>query len=262
MKTPPALLSLGALIIAFFWQPSTSHGLALTIGGNTTGDSFDPISGSNFIEMRTTLTAHFPGTTFTSLPTLTGSLSGFDLIVLERFQAQPLQPAEQTAILNYVLNGGNLLYVGEAVSGISNDTFTLPFGIAMAADPATNVSIAFATYTNPTHPFLNGPFGAPVSPPSGSFAAQVITLGPSVEMARWNGGGIAISAFDRNAIGSGAGFGIFLTDVNMVTPFRYANEVGPLVSNALSAPEPSTMACLAFGTLACLSRRRARAAAR
>lgn len=261
MKTPPALLPLGALIFALLWLPSTGHGRAFTIGGNTTGDSFDPISGGNFAEMRSTLTAHFPGTTFTSLPALTGSLSGFDMIVLTRFKAQALLPAEQTALHNYLLAGGNMLYVGEAAGGLSNDTFTLPFGISMAPDPTTDISLAFATYTNPAHPFLNGPFGAPANPPSGSFAAKVTTLGPSVEMARWTGGGIAISAFDRNTIGPGAGFGIFLTDVNMMTPGRYTNEVDPMVSNALSVPEPSTLACLAFGTLACLSRRRPRAAA-
>jgi hypothetical protein len=241
---------------------AASHGRALTIAGNTTGDSFDPILGGNFAEMRSTLTTNFPGTTFTSLPTLTLSLGSYDLIVLTRFNAQSLQTAEQTAIRNYVLGGGNLLYVGEAFAGVSNDTFTLPFGIAMVPDTTTNIPLAFATYTNPTHPFLNGPFGAPPNPPSGSVAAQITTLGPTVEMARWNGGGVAISAFDRNTIGPGAGFGIFLTDVNMMTPGRYAPEVDPMVSNALATPEPSTVVCLAFGALACLGRHRSRHSAR
>ena len=82
-------------------------------------------------------------------------------------------------------------------------------------------------------------------------------------MARWTGGGIAISAFDRNTIGPGAGFGIFLTDVNMMTLNRYLTEVGPVVSNALAIPEPASAACLALGALACsLRRRRCRRALR
>ncbi|MEO6742775.1 MAG: PEP-CTERM sorting domain-containing protein [Chthoniobacteraceae bacterium] len=263
MKTnAPPFLPLLALVLAFFWPASPSHGRALSIGGNKTNDSFDPVSGTNFLELRTSLTGTFPGTAFTSLATLTGSLTGFDLIILTRFNAQDLQATEQTAIRNYVLTGGNLLFIGEAFGGLSNDTFTLPFGIAMSPDATTNIPLALASYTNPGHPFLNGPFGAPPGQPSGSTAAQVTTLGPSVEMARWsNGGGIAISAFDRKALAPAAGFGIFLTDVNMVTPNRYSNEVGPMISNALTLPEPSTVACLALGALACLGRRRSRVAA-
>jgi hypothetical protein len=132
----------------------------------------------------------------------------------------------------------------------------------MAPDPVTNVPLALATYTNAGHPFLNGPFGAPQNPPSGSFAAQVTVLGPSVELARWNGGGVAISAFDRKALGLGSGFGIFVTDVNMMTPGRYSNEVGPMLSNALAVPEPCTAMCLTLGGLTCVGRRRARMAAR
>lgn len=256
MKTtgiPSPLIS--AMVLAFLWQPCPSYGRPLTIGGNTTGDSFDPISGGNYLEMRSRLAADFAGTSFTSLPSLTANLAGFDLIVLNRFHSLDLSAAEQTAIRNYVLNGGNLLYVGDAIGGISNDTFTLPFGIGMTPDASTNISIAFAAYTNTGHPFLTGPFGAPQNPPSGSFAAQITIAGPSVEMARWNGGGIAISAFDRNTLGPGAGTGIFLTDVNMITPGRYSNEVGPMVSNALAVPEPSAVMCLVIGALICLGRR-------
>lgn len=246
---------ISALVLAFLWQSCPSDGRPLTIGGNTTGDSFDPISGGNYSEMRSRLAADFAGTSFTSLPSITAPLAGFDLIVLNRFHSLDLSAAEQIAIRNYVLNGGNLLYVGESIGGVSNDTFTLPFGIGMAPDLSTNVSLALAAYANAGHPFLTGPFGAPQNPPSGSFAAQITIAGPSVEMARWNGGGIAISAFDRNTLGPGAGFGIFLTDVNMMTPGRYSSEVGPMVSNALTVPEPSVVMCLAMGALICIRRR-------
>jgi hypothetical protein len=251
------LISCCTVAAALFWLTSPTHGGGLKVGGNTATDGYDPVTGFIYSEVRSSLSADFPGTTFVSLANLTGDLSNLDLIILNRFKANDLQLAEQTAIRNYVINGGHLLYVGEASGGVSNDSFTMPFGIGISPDPSTDTSLAFATYSNPSHPFMNGAFGMPSAPPSGSFAAQVATLGPSVELARWNGGGgVAISAFSQDALAPGAGFGLFLTDVNMVTPGRYSNEVGPVVSNALSVPEPSTGRVLVLGALAWLVRRR------
>jgi hypothetical protein len=223
----------GAVVLGFFSWAAAAFGQRLTIAANTASASFDPVSGGMYSEMRTRLQEDFPGTTFTSLPLLTGDLSRFDLIILNRFGSSDLQPAEQAAIYSYVLHGGNLVYVGEAI-GPPNDTFTVPFGIVMTPDRATDIPIAFATFSNPGHPFLCGPFGAPSNEPSGSYAAQVVARGASVELARWQGGGVAISAFEGNTLAPGAGFGIFLTDVNMITPNRYSWEVGPVLSNALS----------------------------
>ena len=234
------------LALAVFGPASRVDGRALSIGGNSA------VSGVLYGEVRSTLTTEFPGTTFTSLGALTGNLSGFDLIILDRVSAQPLLPAEQTNLHDFVMHGGNLLYVGDAINGLSNDSFTLPFGIAMTPDPTTDISIAYATYTNPGYPFMTGPFAAPTNPPSGSFAAQITTLGPSVELARWNGGGVAISAFAPNTLGPGAGFGLFLTDLNMVTPTRYSPEVGGVLANALALPEPSSLTFLLVGAAVCL----------
>ena len=223
----------GAVVLTAVLAACSVQGRSLRVAGNTATDDFDPVSGYIYLGLRTRLQTDFPGTTFTSLPALTGELSRYDLVILNRFSSRDLMATEQAAIRDYVLHGGNLLYVGEAI-GSSNDTFTGPFGISMMAEPATNASIAYGTYTNPGHSYLLGPFGAPSKRPSGSFAAQVSMLGPSVELARWNGGGVAISAFERGALGPGAGFGLFLSDVNMVTPARYSGEVGPVISNALS----------------------------
>lgn len=211
----------------------------LSIAANTATNSYDPVSGIMYLEMRNRLKSEFPGTTFTSLPQLTGDLSQFDLIILNRFSAPDLQPAEQTAVRSYVNLGGSVVYIGESINAsgsASNDTFTLPFGVAMIPDPATDLDIAYASYTNGSHPFLTGPFGMPSDAPSGSHAAQVSTLGLSVELARWDGGGgVAISAFPRGRLTSRAGFGIFVTDVNMITPGRYAYEFDAVLANALSS---------------------------
>jgi len=233
----PHLFNCWALVLALVWPAGALQAQALVIGGNTAGSAFDPIAGIIYLEVREKLKNDFPGTTFVSLPVLSGNLSGFDLIILNRFASNALLPAEQASIRDYVLSGGNVLYVGEDV-GLSNDTFTLPFGISMTPDPSTHIDIAYGTYTNPGHPFLNGRFGAPSSPPSGSISAHIATLGPSVELARWDGGGIAISAFGRDTLAPGAGFGIFVTDVNMMTPGRYSEEVGDVLSNALALGFP------------------------
>lgn len=221
-----------AAILAFISPDCQAQGQPLSIAGNTANSTFNPVTGIIYNEMRSYLKGKFPGTTFTSLPVLGGDLSRYHLIILNRYSSPNLQPDEQAAILNYVLQGGNLLYVGEA-TGPTNDTFTLPFGIVMTPDPTTNISIAFAAYSNPTHPFLSGYYGAPPNPPSGSYAAQVTVPGASVELARWAGGGIAISAIGYDTLAPGAGFSLFLTDVNMVTPSRWTKEVGPLLANAL-----------------------------
>ncbi len=244
-----------AIAVALVCPTCLIQGRPLTIAGNIAGSSYEPASGVIYSEMRSRLTEDFPGTTFVTLAALTGNLSGFDLLVLNRFASQALTLAEQTNLHSYVLNGGNLLYVGED-TGLSNDSFTNPFGIAMAPDPTTDIAIAFATYTNLGSPFLTGPFGAPSNPPSGSDAAKIITLGPSVELARWNGGGTAISAFGPNTLSAGAGFGVFVTDANMMTPARYSLELGDVLSNALLLPEPSSLACLLLGAAGCFGRRR------
>lgn len=261
MKYPlPTVLRLVVLLLALVMPARPVLGRSLSIGGNTAVSGYDPVTGVVYLELRSTLTTEFPGTTFTSLPSLAVNLSGFDLLVLNRFDSPDLMPSEQAAILSYVRNGGNLLYVGEATAGtvgsISNDTFTVPFGISMTPDPATNISLAFGTYTNTDHPCLNGPFGAPPDSPSGSSAAQVTRLGLSVELARWNGGGVSISALSRNALVQGSGFGLFATDINMMTPNRYATEFGSVLANALVLPEPGSVIELLFGLAGIVGTRR------
>lgn len=234
MRSAPVLRILWCVLALGLWclaGPLRAQGLM--VGGNTAGFGFDPITGVLYSEVRSRLGNDFPGTTFVSLPVLSGSLSGFDLIILNRFASPALLPAEQASLVAYVQSGGNILYVGEDAD-LSNDTFTLPFGIAMTPDPATDIPLAYGTYTNPAHPFLTGPFGAPPRPPSGSNASQIATLGPSAELARWDGGGIAISAFLPDTFAPGAGFGLFVTDVNMITPGRYSGELGTVLSNALA----------------------------
>lgn len=225
----------GLVLLVVAWP---SHA-GLSVGGNTGNFGHDPITGFIYDELRSSLQTHFPGTSFTSLSALTGDLSSFDVLVLNGYKSTPLTTAEQTALYNYVVNGGNLIYVGEGAE-LPNDTFTQPFGITMVADAVATT----ATYTNLSHPFLTGPFGVPVDPPTGSNAANVSVLGPAVTLATWNGGGVAIAAFDRNTLAPGAGFGLFFTDLSMFNVGRYPNEVDPVILNALSLPEPTGLTCL------------------
>jgi hypothetical protein len=236
----------GLVLLGITWP---SHA-GFSVGGNTGNFGHDPVTGFIYDELRTSLQTNFPGTSFTSFSALTGDLSSFDVLVLNGYKSTPLTTAEQTAVYNYVLQGGNVIYVGEGAE-LPNDTFTQPFGITMVADAVATT----ATYTNLSHPFLTGPFGTPVDPPTGSNAAKVSVLGPSVALATWNGGGIAISAFDRNVLAPGAGFGLFFTDLSMFNVGRYPNEVDPVILNALALPEPGGMACLVSVGLSLLGRR-------
>lgn len=214
---------------------------AVAVGGNTATGGYDPATGANYSELRSTLQSDFPGSTFATVPLTTVGLIAVDLLVLNRFNSPNLTPEEQTAVYDFVVQGGNVVYVGEAAGGFPNDTYTLPFSVTMIDDPSTVVAQATATYTNPTHPFLTGPFGAPSSPPTGATSAQVSVLGSSVELAKWDGGGVAISAIDHGVIAPGAGFVLFFTDFSMFNIGRYQSEVGPVISNALAAPEPGTL---------------------
>lgn len=229
--------------LVFLFTPLSANA-GIAVGGNAGAAGYAPMSGTIYGDLRDAIETQFSSSTFTTLTTLTGNLSSYDLLVLNRFQSTPLTAAEQTAVYNYVLQGGNLVYVGDAAE-LPNDSYTEPFGIMMVPDPAVPTGLFFADYTNPTHPYLTGPFLAPIARPSGGAAAKVSVLGPSVELAKWAGGGVAISAFEANTLGPGAGFGLFFTDVNMFTLGRYSDEVGPVVANALAAiPEPAGLSSL------------------
>jgi hypothetical protein len=208
---------------------------------------FDPVTGHYFHAMRTDIATTFAGSTFTSLPDLTGDLTGYDLIVACGFNDPGLTAAEQINLANFVTGGGHYFYVGEGMVTPDNTSFVAPVGMAMVPDPSTDEALLFAPWTNPTHPFLNGPFGQATTPPnsvSGSVAAMVTTLGPATELARWSpsagAGGIAVAAVERNVLAPGAGFVLVSTDVNMIGA-RWDTELGIPFMNALyqAVPEPA-----------------------
>jgi hypothetical protein len=238
---------------------TTASAAPVHVGGMQSGTGvFDPVTGQFFEEMRNDITAAFPGSTFTSVVELSGDLSGYDLIVASGFNDPGLTSAEQTNLGNFVLGGGHYFYVGEGVSTPNNTSFVAPVGMTMAPDPTTGDPNVFAPWTNPTHPFLNGPFGQATTPPgsvSGSGAAMVTTLGLALELARWNpstgNGGIAVAAITRDALAPGSGFVVVGTDVNMISPSRWGTELGIPLMNALylsqqPIPEPSSAAGLAL----------------
>lgn len=103
------------------------------------------------------------GDTIQTINTLTsGSLSGVDVFYTSLLQSFTdsgnLSSLEQTALVNWVFNGGTLFSAGDTL-GFQNpyNTFLNPFGITISG--TSNPSVGTHTVVDFTSPITNGPNG-------------------------------------------------------------------------------------------------------
>ena len=247
--------------IAAFSFTASAHA-ALVIGcWNSTraGTTYNILDGTAYSGLRSSLVSSFPGATFSGAATLTGAyLSGVNLLIVQaivdgaNIPISTLTGAEQTALFDFVKNGGTAIIATENGLGYAAASASLvsPFGIT---DSGANLSgTQTCTITNPTgNPVTSGPYGTTSSltygfcgaySAMGSYATSIGTIGVLTGLAY----------IPKNAIQPGSGSVTFFSDtLSGVAPSN------SLISNVASTvPEPSATLLGLLGGFAMLARRR------
>ena len=254
-----------------------SRAEALVIGGfsalRANNVSLHQGTGATIAPTQSGVATAFPSATITSTDTLTPSyLSTVDVLIVTSIR-QPatvafpvtLSAAEQSALFDFVSNGGSALIFTENDSfnvnaDAGNESFLDPFGLdssGTGSSPAYPSSVHNPTVTNPTHPIVDNTFGfGAVTTPLFFAFGSFNNLGPNANELAHIGGPLnapGIAVIERNALAPGSGAVILFSDTS---PF-FGNYVNAHNSQLLlssiayaAVPEPSTWTLVALGLLA------------
>ena len=204
---------------------------------------------------RAGIQAIHPDVVFASTSVLTSSfLSNVDVLTLGGQTSQitavtPLSAAEQTALFDFVLTGGNLAIFTDneeldpSIGDASRASLLDPFGLQ-----TTGLSLVpSATVTDPQHPIVEGPFGT-LAQISIHRSGWYTDLGPYAHaIATENAFGLPmLAAIEYGEIAAGSGRAVFISDSNVFdqgfasSPILFGNLVAYLV------PEPDYLPQLVF----------------
>jgi hypothetical protein len=249
------MLLRGTLLVALLIHSTLA--LAINVGGFDLGRGgpYSISDGSYTADIRTVLSNMFAGTTFSGSGTLTPAyLSNVDLLIVTTAysnsqEISPLSPAEQTALYDYVLGGGNALILGERAdfSPLTNPTLLGPFGLtitgATLADPDATVIDPGAA------PFTAGPFGT-VTSVSTTNPGWFGDVGLATTVALLDSNGQPVLAYaPENTFGIGSGRVIFSADSDIYTE-NLALILNSFDYLSVQVPEPSSIALAMLGGLA------------
>lgn len=235
---------------------------ALSIGGwdsTRAGATYNIFDGTGYAGLRASLVSSFSGATFTGTGTLTSAyLSGVNLLIIQAILGgsnapiSALSAAEQTALFDFVKNGGTAIIATENgfAYAAASASLVSPFGIT---DSGANLSgTQTCTITNPTgNPVTSGPYGTTSSLTYG-FCGAYSAMGSYATSIGTIGGLTGLAYIPQNAIQPGSGSVTFFSDtLSGVAPSN------SLISNVASTvPEPSAALLGLLGGLAMLARRR------
>jgi hypothetical protein len=213
-----------------------------------------------------------PEVTYSSTSTLTNAYlatvktmvigDGFDV----SHTISALSASEQSALFQFVSNGGNLVVFTEnsnydlANGAASRASLIGPFGLATTGWIVTDT----ANIVAPTHPIAHGP-GGTLTHFDLHNTGWLTSLGPyahtiAIETAT---GMPVMAAIERGAISPTSGRAVFLTDSSVFDdgfafgPVLAANLVGYLIPEPGIAPQ-AVLALLGFATFVGLHRRKVR----
>ncbi len=243
---------------------------------NVARGGFDSLDDPGQAAQRALILSLHPEVTFSSTSTLTSAyLSTVNTMIIgDGFDAShtiaALSPAEQSALFQYVSNGGNLAVFTEnnnydLVNGNASRASLLnPFGLATTGWIVTDT----ASIVTPTHPIAVGPGGTlthfdlhntgwltSLGPYAHTIAIELVTNMP------------VMAAIERGAISPTSGRAVFLTDSSVFDPgfvngpVLAANLVGYLVPEPGLVPQ-AILAILGFATFVGVCRRNAPRVAR
>lgn len=232
---------------------------SMIIGGfDLSRGGFESIANSSFESgLRSAITTSFPGALFSSSPTLTAQyLSTVNVLLLgvaagDFTAIAPLTADEQTALLNFVNNGGTAVLFADnsdfdlnGHAPAANASFLSPFGLAANGTLTGNQSATYLMGTGLLDTF---------------YPTVLSNLGASTELAAFDSNGLAAAAyFPRHALGANSGAVVFFADSSMtLNGFLTVNNSTAIV-NAIAlaqlgtpggdpAPEPASWLLAAAG---------------
>jgi len=243
------------LVIVLLIQAAAAH--AIQVGGFDLGRGgpYSMSDGAFTAPLRGLLSSNFAGTNFSGNGTLTpGYLSGVDLLVVtaaynDSQEIVPLSVAEQTALYDYVRNGGNALILGERsnFSPLTNPTLLGPFGLTITGATLTDPN---ATVIDPSSaPFTAGPFGV-VTTLTTTNPGWFGDVGPAITVALLDSNSQPVLAYaPENTFGSGSGRVIFSADSDMYTQ-NLTLILNSFEYLSVQVPEPSSLVLTVFGVCA------------
>jgi len=245
------------LFIAALWTMPGSARAQLVIGGfDASRGGFESLAEDS--TLANDITTAIPGTTFSFSNTLTPTfLAGVNAVILgvattETSAITPLTSSEQTALHNFVLNGGTALMYTD------NDTFD-PNAPAVNASFLTPFGLTTTgTLLHPPIPILNpsGPLTHPFTPVTDFTtldAGFYNNTGTGTVLAQFAPGEAAIDYFAPGTLGLHSGTAVFFSDSNTL-----ANDGSGLTTSNLNlllnglpaVPEPSPWSMIAVGGVA------------
>ncbi len=200
----------------------------------------------------------FPGMTFAATPKLTPEfLSGINVLVLTPASSETkaitaLSASEQAALLDFVKAGGSALLICELTTFLpASQSFLSPFGVTAIDDNVTGL-ITTET-TQPSHPVVNGPFGAvPGALMYG--AVKFSNVGPYAQTIMTNSanGDSVLAVIESHALGPNSGRVVMIADGSVFIDGNNGGLFGVQEHrslflnsiNFLAVPEPSTLTLL------------------
>jgi hypothetical protein len=247
-----------AVMIAL-WATIGTANADLRIGGFDAGrGGMVGISdGAWFSTLRTYITGACPsvGASFSGTGTLTPAyLAGIDVLFISTIKdgsaaITPLSPAEQAALLQFVLGGGGVVILADN-AGVAGSGPGSPNGscLSVFGCDAGGASGAPATITViQVHPVTAGPYGT-----TSSFhmhdCGWFTSLGPgSAMLGRWLfNNSITLAAIDRSVLGPGSGAVVLFSDTSflfndfLIPGWPDYTESRKLALNAIAFVSPPT----------------------
>lgn len=213
------------------------------------GGDFSFSAGSQVGGPRGDLNNAFPGVSYQDFTTLSSSsLGGVDVLILcsptsSTAAINPLDPSEQSALLNFVLSGRGF------IGFVDNDTFAGPttdisnqslldvfFVNSLGTDPSTLrlTNIVFPGVT----PVATGPYGSVtdyVCSTPGWFQAPAFAITAARLSANFEP---ALLVIPENVLGPGAGRVVLFSDTSILTPDFYSDAIRRLLLNAVDYVRP------------------------
>ena len=249
------------LCIAALWTVPGTARAQLKIGGfDASRGGFESLAPGEDSALAIDITAAYPGTTFSFSNTLTPSfLAGVNAVILgvattETSAITPLTSSEQTALQNFILNGGTALIFTDndtfdPNAPAVNASFLTPFGLSATG---TLAGLVDTPILNPSGP-LTGPF-IPANEFTTNEPGWFNYTGAGTVLAQFSPTEPAIDYFAPGTLGPRSGTAVFFSDSDaMVFGDALSRSNLNLILNTLATvPEPSTWSMMAVGGLALL----------